>query len=83
MICQCLGGLPILVLALSMMSTIDEVLADLSIRLNPFLPTGALTDSMFRRRYRFFFQLSARVTAFNSSGSSEGFSPYNLYCVLW
>jgi len=49
MICQRLGGLPILVLALSMMSTIDEVLADLSIRLSPFLPTGALTDSIFRR----------------------------------
>lgn len=47
---QRLGGLPMLLaLDFSMMSTSDEVLADLSILLSPFLPTGALTDSMLRR----------------------------------
>ena len=44
---QCLGGLPmLLVLAFAMTPTRDEVLADLSILLNPFLPSGAVTDSM-------------------------------------
>ena len=44
---QYLGGLPMfLVLAFSMIPTRDEVLADLSILLNPFLPNGTLTDSM-------------------------------------
>ena len=59
-----------------MTSTRDEVLADLSIFLNPFLPSGALTDSMLRRWYKFFFQFKARATASDSSGSSEGVSPY-------
>jgi len=71
-----LGGLPILVLVLSMRSTREEVLADLSILLSPFLPSGALTVSMLRRWYKFFFQFKARVTASDSSGSSEGVSPY-------
>ena len=45
MICQRLGELPILVLALSMMSTIDEVLADLYICLKLLIPSYSLVPS--------------------------------------
>ena len=46
---QRLGGPPMLLaLGFSMMSMRDDVLADLSIFLSPFLPTGSLTDSMLQ-----------------------------------
>ena len=74
LIYQCFGGLS--VLGFSMTFTRDEVLADLSILLNHFLPSGALTDSMLQQWYKFFFHLKARATASDPSGSSKGVSLY-------
>ena len=65
------GGLPmLLVLALSITSTRGDVLADLSILLNPFIPSRALTDFILQWWYKFFY-FKARVTVFNFSGSSN------------